>query len=237
MYELYTLLLHHRSSSFGAARAVHYPLTNSFARFLSVIFHPLLMPTLLFGVLLFQVPSVLGMDAFSSSLRLSLLVLIFVGTFAVPSLLIYYLFRSGYVKSLQLNTLEDRRLPYFLTALVYLFLAYLFTFRMELVSTVAPEIGVLLASTAISILLVGLISLSWQISAHSVGIGGVVGVIGSVMLKFSINDLFIPLLLLVLLTGFVASARLKLNAHTLSQITAGLALGFGVSLLTVIWLI
>ncbi|QMW06830.1 hypothetical protein [Spirosoma foliorum] len=195
------------------------------------------MPTLLFGVLLFQAPGVLGMDAFSISLRLSLLVLISVGTFAVPALLIYYLFRSGYVQSLQLDTLADRRLPYFLTACVYLSLAYLFLFRMQLVSTIAPEIGILVGSIAVSILLVGLISLSWQISAHSVGIGGTVGAIASLMLKFSITDLFFPLLILVILTGFVASARLKLNAHTPAQIGAGLALGVVVSWLTVLWLL
>ncbi len=191
------------------------------------------MPTLLFGLLLFQAPAVLGMDAFSGSLRLSLLVLIFVGTFAVPSLLIYYLFRSGYVQSLYLNTLTDRRLPFFLTALVYLFLAYLFAFRMEGISSLAPEIGILIGGIAVSILLVGIISLSWQISAHGVGIGGVVGIVSSMMLRFSITDLFFPLLLLVLLMGFVASARLKLNAHTPAQVSAGLTLGLIVSFMTV----
>ncbi len=217
---------------------IHYPsLTTSLARFLSVAFHPLLMPTLLFGVLLFITPGLIGMDAFSNSLRLSLLVLIFIGTFAVPSLLIYYLFRSGYVRSLHLNELADRRLPYFLTALVYTILTFVFAFRMQLVSTVAPEIAILLGSISISILLVGLISLYWQISAHSVGISGVVGSICGLMLKFSVTDLFFPLLLLVLLTGFVASARLKLNAHTPAQIGAGIALGVGVSLLAVFWLV
>ena len=210
-------------------------MTKSLAHFLSVVFHPLLMPTLLFGMLLFLVPGVLGMDAFSSSLRLSLLVLIFVGTFMVPSLLIYYLFRSGYVRNIQLTNLEDRRMPYFLTGLVYLFVAYLFTFRMQLVSDLAPEVGILIGSIAISILLVGVISLTWQISAHSVGIGGVLGVLASIMLKFSVTDLFMPLILLVLLTGFVASARLKLNAHTPAQVGAGLALGLSVSLFTVYW--
>ena len=195
------------------------------------------MPTLLFGVLLFQTPAVLGMDAFGESLRLSLLVLIFVGTFAVPSLLIYYLFRSGYVRSLHLNDLADRRLPYFLTALLYTFMTYLLAFRMQAISSVAPEIAVLLGSISISILLVGLISLYWQISAHGVGIGGVVGVIGGIMAKFSQTDLFLPLLLLVLLTGLLASARLKLNAHTPAEISAGLALGLSVSLLTVFWLV
>ena len=195
------------------------------------------MPTFLFGLLLFRVPALLGLDAFTPSLRLSLLVLIFVGTCMVPSLLIYYLFRSGYVQSLQLNSLADRRLPYFLTASIYTITAYLFAFQMQVLSTLAPEIGLLIGSIAISILLVGLISLSWQISAHCVGIGGVVGFVSSLMLKFSLTDLFIPLILLVILTGLVASARLRLNAHTPAQVGAGLALGISISLMTVFWLI
>ncbi|WP_317168081.1 hypothetical protein [Spirosoma taeanense] len=212
-------------------------MTTTLARFLSVAFHPLLMPTLLFGVLLFQVPSVLGMDAFTPTLRLSLLVLIFVGTFGVPSLLIYYLFRSGYIRTLHMTTLEERRLPYFLTALVYTAVTFLFAFRMQLISTIAPEIAVLLGSITISILLVALISLYWQISAHSVGIGGVLGAIGGIMLKFGQTDLFFPLLVLVLLTGFVGSARLKLNAHTPAQIGAGLLLGLTISVVAVFWLV
>ncbi|GAB3723224.1 hypothetical protein [Spirosoma lituiforme] len=210
-------------------------MTSRFAHFLSAVLHPLLMPTFLFGLLLFRVPTVLSLDAFSPSLRLSILVLVFVGTFMVPSLLIYYLYRSGYVSSLQLTTLADRRLPYFLSALIYFITAYLFTFQMQGLSTLAPEIGIIIGSIAVSILFVGIISLSWQISAHGVGIGGVVGVIGSLMLKFGLTDLFVPLLLLVMLSGFVASARLRLNAHTPAQVGAGLALGLLVSLLTVSW--
>lgn len=212
-------------------------LTTSLARFLSVAFHPLLMPTLLFGLLLFLAPGAIGMDAFSVTLRLSLLVLIFVGTFAVPSLLIFYLFRSGYVRSLHLSDLADRRLPYFLTALIYTFMTYLFAFQMQLVSTIAPEIAIMLGSIAVSILFVGLISLYWQISAHGVGIGGVLGGIGGLMGRFGLTDLFLPLLGLVLLTGFVASARLKLNAHTPAEIGAGLLLGLLVSLGAVFWLV
>lgn len=195
------------------------------------------MPTFVFGVLLFQTPAVLGVDVFSPTLRGSLLVLIFVGTFAVPALLIYYLFRSGYVQTLHLTTLADRRLPFFLTAGVYVLLTLLFAYRMELISTIAPEIAVLLGSIALSILLVGIVSLYWQISAHSVGISGVVGILAGVLLKFSQTDLFIPLLLGVLLTGLVGSARLKLNAHTPAQIGAGVVLGLGVSLAAVFWLV
>lgn len=193
------------------------------------------MPTFVFGILLFQVPNVLGVDVYGPTIRLSLLVLIFVGTFGVPALLIYYLYRSGLIQTLQLTTLADRRLPFFLTALVYALLTYLFRFRMELISTIAPEIGVLLGSIALSILLVGIISLYWQISAHSVGISGVVGILAGVMLKFSLTELFVPLLLSVLLTGLVGSARLRLNAHTPAQIGAGVVLGLIVSLAAVFW--
>lgn len=195
------------------------------------------MPTFVFGVLLFQVPGVLGVDGFPATWRLSLLVLIFVGTFGVPALLIYYLYRSGYVQTLYLTTLADRRLPFFLTAVVYTFLTFLFAFRMELISTVAPEIAVLLGSITLSILLVGLISLYWQISAHSVGLSGGVGILAGILLKLGQTDLFIPLLLSVLLTGLVGSARLKLNVHTPAQIGAGVVLGLGVSLGAVFWLV
>lgn len=212
-------------------------MTTRFAHFLSVVLHPLLMPTLLFALLLYLTPGLLGLDAFSPALRLSLLILIFIGTFGVPSLLIYYLFRSGYVQSLHLPTLADRRLPYFLTALVYTFLTFLFGFRMQLISTVAPEIAVLLGSITVSILLVGIISLYWQISAHGVGIGGALGAMAGLVIRFGETKLFWLLTIFVVLAGLLASARLRLNAHTPAQVGAGLALGILVSLVAVFWLI
>ena len=213
-----------------------YPLylASSLARFLSVLFHPLLMPTLLFGLLLFLAPGAVGVDTFSSALRVSLLLVIFIGTFAVPALLVFYLARMGYIGSMQLETLADRRLPYFLTALIYGFLTYLFSKQMQLISVVAPEIAVLLGSITVSILLVGIISLSWQISAHAVGIGGVLGGLAGLILRQGLAELMWPLLLLVLLAGFVLSARLQLNAHSPAQIGAGLGLGLIVSLVAVL---
>jgi len=212
-------------------------LTTPLARFLSVAFHPLLMPTLLFGILLFQAPNALGVDVFSASVRGSLLVLIFIGTFAVPSLLIYYLFRSGYVQSLYLNTLADRRLPYFLTAAVYTVVTALFGFRMETLSQLAPEIAILLGSITISILLVGIISLYWQISAHGVGIGGVTGAIAGIVAHADMVELVPALAVVIAVAGLVLSARLQLNAHTTAQTTAGLLLGLLVSFTAVVWLV
>lgn len=195
------------------------------------------MPTLLFGILLFEVPAAVGVDAFATQLRLSLLSLIAVGTFGVPALLIYVLYRTGYLRDLTLDNRADRHLPYLLTGLVYSGLTYLFARRMQLVSEVAPEISVVLGSITISILLVALISLSWKISAHGVGIGGTLGALLGIMGKFGETDLFGLVLLFVLLTGLLASARLHLDAHTPAQVVVGLALGVLVSLSAVIALV
>lgn len=204
------------------------------AHSLSVLFHPLLMPTLLFGILFFWTPGVLGLDAFSSDFRGSLLILIAVGTFGIPSILIYFLFRSGYIPSLYMDDRQDRRLPYLFTAAIYSGVTFLFATRLQLVSDTAPEIAIILGSITVSILLVALISLFWKISAHSVGIGGVLGTLIAIMLKFGETDLLVALALLTGLAGLLMSARLQLNAHTPKQVGAGLLLGLAVSL-TAVW--
>ena len=189
------------------------------------------MPTFLFGTLLAVVPSVLGVGTFTPGLRASVLLLVFVGTFAVPALLIFLLLRTGIVHSVYLNDRNDRRLPYLLTGL----LTYLFGFRLQLVSTFAPVLAVLMGSTTLSILLVGLINLYWKISAHGIGVGGTVGAIAGLLIRFGESSLLLPLAGAIVLAGAVASARLQLNAHTPAQVVAGVSVGALVSGGAVVW--
>lgn len=194
------------------------------------------MPTLLFGILFFWVPATVGVDTFTNPLLISLLSLVAVGTFGVPALLIYFLYRAGYLRNLTLDDRNDRHLPYLLTGLVYAGLTFMFARQLQLVSEIAPDLAIVLGSITLSILLVGLISLTWKISAHGVGIGGTVGALLGIMVKFGETDLFGLVLLFVVLAGLLASARLHLNAHTPAQVGAGLALGLLVSLSAVmIW--
>lgn len=156
-------------------------------------------------------------------------------TFVVPAMGIYYLYRAGYVKSLHLEDLPDRKLPYFLTAFFYAFATYFFSYQLAPLSEIAPAIGVVLGSITVSIALVGLISLRWKISAHATGIGGVVGALLGIAVKFSENNLFYPFLIFLVLGGMLVSARLQLNAHTPAQVGAGVLLGISVSIITVSW--
>jgi membrane-associated phospholipid phosphatase len=158
-----------------------------------------------------------------------------VGTFCLPALLIFLLLRSGVVRSVYLHDRNDRRLPYLLTGLVYAGLTYLFGFRLQLVSTFAPVFAVLMGSTTLSILLVGLINLYWKISAHGVGVGGTVGAIAGLLLRFGENTLLLPLAIAIVLAGAVATARLQLNAHTPAQVAAGVSVGALVSAGAIVW--
>lgn len=203
------------------------------ARAVSALFHPLLMPTLLLGLLFFTAPDVLGVDVLAPTIRITLLGFVSMTTFVLPALGIYYLYRAGYVKSLHMDALADRRLPYFITVLIYAFATYFFSFSLPPLSEIAPEIGIVLGSITVSIAMVALISLSWKISAHSVGIGGMLGAVLGIVVKFNHTNLLYALLAIILLTGFLISARLRLNAHTPAQVSAGLFLGICISLFTV----
>ncbi len=216
-------------------------LNSRLARFLSAVLHPLLMPTLLFAVLFYRAPGVIHNLQFVNAeasvavgpLRLSfatgLLWLLFMWTFLVPVLLIYWLYRLGFVQSLTLETRRERHLPYLITAVMYTVLTVFFALRMPQL----PEVALVLGSITATIALVAGINVSYQISAHAAGIGGVTGALAGLMLRQSELALFAPLLGFILLTGLLLSARLHLNAHTPAQVATGLALGLAVSLVTV----
>ncbi|GAB3256207.1 hypothetical protein GCM10027347_17870 [Larkinella harenae] len=207
------------------------------ARALSAAFHPLMMPTILFSILLFNASGALGVDAFSTTFKLSLLMLIGITTFFVPAVLIYFLHRAGHIRSLHMDELRDRRLPYFMTALLYTTTTLLFSFQLPALANIAPEIGIILGSITVSVTLVGLISLFWKISAHSVGISGIVGALLGIAIKSGEMHLLYPLVALTVLAGLLASARLLLNAHTPAQVVAGMGLGLLISLTTVLVLL
>ena len=208
-------------------------MSRRLAFFLSVALHPLLLPTYIFGVLFGLAPELVGVIALSASARVSLLVLLFLNTFVAPALVIYYMYRLGVVESLQLQTLRDRRLPYLLTIIIYSLSTYLFGWQFQPISELAPQIAVVLGSITVSLVLVALISLGWQISAHATGMGGCLGALGGVILRFGDFSLFFPLVISVVITGLLLSARLHLNAHTLAQVVTGLGLGVLVSMAAV----
>ncbi len=218
-------------------------MTTKIAQALSIILHPLLMSTYLFGIIFFASPeAIINLEAYNNSFssnllhigfKENLLIFIFLGTFASPACLIYYLFKLKLISSLQMEDLKSRRLPYFITFIFYMLLSlFLFKRFPDL-----REVPISLFTISLCIFIVFVISLFWQISAHAVGISGVLGVVAAFIFIKEIESLFIPLLILLILTGLVCAARLKLNAHTPMQIIMGLILGLSISISSTIFFI
>lgn len=208
-------------------------MNNRLAYILSVVLHPLLLPTYILGILFGMSPEVVGVSALSLAARGSLLFLLFLNTFVVPALMIYTFYRLGLVQDLHLDTRRDRRLPYLITLILYALSTYLFGWQFQPISELAPQIAVILGSITASLAVVALVSMGWKISAHATGMGGCLGALGGVVLRYGDFSLFFPLLLSILITGLLLSARLRLNAHTPAQVSAGLGVGLLISIAAV----
>lgn len=194
--------------------------------------HPLLMPTILFLLILFIAPIPLGAEPLELLMKLAVVGFVFIYTFVLPAYFVYLMKRWGLISSLKLENLKDRRLPYFVTSIIYTALGY---FLYSKNSMLFP-CGYILWSIAAVILCVGIISLWWQISAHAAGVGGMIGALAGILVQLGEQNLFFPLLFMVILSGYVISARLALNAHTPAQVGAGFLLGLGISLASIFML-
>jgi membrane-associated phospholipid phosphatase len=139
----------------------------------------------------------------------------------------------GVISSFYVDDIAERRLPYLACVVVYGVATYLFGWQLQPVGELAPQISVILASVTLSLILVTMVSYFWKISAHATGIGGSIGMISALMVRFDEPALLSPLLLTILIGGWLMSARLQLNAHTPSQILAGVFCGLLVSTGTV----
>ncbi len=146
--------------------------------------------------------------------------MVFSFSFVLPVINIYILYRLNRISTLKLENQKERTFPYVLTSCFYFGLFYLF-----LDLSVWPSIKVLIFGGGLSILLTAIINLKYKISAHMVGIGGLLGslIVVSYVLKYNAVP---QLSVLVLLAGVIATCRLYLKAHEPKQIYSGFFLGF-----------
>lgn len=197
-----------------------------FAKLVSWLFHPLLMPTL--GA--FLILNIGGYMSFTVALKMKYLVcgVIFLFTFLFPALTSFLLLKKNYIKSMNMSTIQERRLPLMLTAVFYFFTYYILRN-----TTLPPVLFLMILGATLSILLTLVITLSWKISSHMVGIGGLTGAVIGLSIKFSIN-LQLLIMTLLLLSGLIGYARLTLSAHTHYQVYLGYFVGIASMILLIV---
>jgi membrane-associated phospholipid phosphatase len=193
-------------------------------KWISIGFHPLLLPS--YGLLLSFTTNIVIL---SLSEKLQIISLCFLFTFLFPTAIALVLLKTGTVKSLEMETTPERVLPYVGAFSCNAFLSWLYNaLEFPLIFST-----ILLAST-IAILLVWCINFYWKISAHGVGIGGLLGAFLGISQRMHI-DLEIILFALTIVAILIGYSRLKLKAHNTLQVVAGFVLGLVVEFLTVLY--
>ena len=195
-----------------------------FAKIISYIFHPLIMPTIGICIIL-NTNTYIGYSTSDPTKWFTMLV-IFMSTFMLPALLAAYLLHSGLISSFHMPTANERRLPFLLTAIIYYFTYYAIR-QLPIIITefsLPSIIYVIILGATFSILLALIINFKWKISVHMIGIGGLVGTMLGVSLKYSTNFNAI-ICATILIAGLIGFSRLKLKAHRLSQVYAGFIMG------------
>lgn len=194
---------------------------NKIAKTISVIFHPLLMPIL--GVFFL----------FNSNTYLSFLVLgaqipiytiVAISTLLLPLLSLPILIYGKYIQNIYLKNNNERVLPLVLTS-IFFFLGYYIIAKITNQHFIFNSIKVFMIASLISLIFTTLITMKWKISAHMVGVGGILGLLIGLSMEYNV-DLILYVLLMIMVSGLVAFSRLKLNAHNPSQVYFGYLLGF-----------
>lgn len=185
------------------------------AQGISAISHPLLFLTIAFLVLtnLFPYYPISSNDPFFSTI----LWFVFLCTFLLPVLVIFLMMRWGMVSDITISKRDERILPMFFVAILYIGLnQYIFT----RVSMEPLFMNITYLMSAILIVTVA-ITWFWKISAHAIGIGSASGFLFLLYETSPTSSLFIALVVSILIAGIIMSARLYLNAHTPKQVYWG----------------
>lgn len=195
---------------------------NAFARIISYIFHPLLMGTYFFALMIFLLP--VALYPINSNSQLLFLSLVFITTFVLPVCLMSFLKIFGSIKSFNLESQQERIFPFFMILVLYAVFTYLLTYHNKI--GLDDNVFKFLLIIDCLVLIGALFTLFYKVSIHAIGIMGLAGILIPLN-KESDNIMLLWITIgVVVLAGIVMSARLQLNAHTPRQVLVGALSGF-----------
>ncbi len=188
------------------------------AKVISVIFHPLLIPTYLIAVLI-------NLNVFFALMipdeaKWKIIILVLITSAIFPLIILYGMYRLKLVKSLLIDSREERLYPYIATSIFFFVSCY-----MIWQINISPVYFYCLLGASILAVLTLLINIYWKISAHTVSMGGVLGILIGLQTVLLI-DIMLLIVITILISGIVGFARLRAGTHTQAQIYTGYILGF-----------
>jgi len=186
------------------------------SKFISFLFHPILMPT--YTLLLFFQFFPIVAQYMSDEKKTIIVRLTIIFTLLFPLISVYILKKLKIVSSIYMENKEERRWPLLITIGCYYLLFKLFEGFY-----IYSDVGKLLLGAMLILIFSAIISNFWKISLHMLGIGGVFGAFLALQYLFG-GDISL-IIFLILCAGFVGYARINEGAHNLKQVYMGFLLG------------
>lgn len=189
------------------------------AQIFSYVFHPLFIPVIATWYIAFIQAGYFTGIPYGE--KIYVLVRVAYNTIFFPAFTIILLKALGFIDSIFLRTRRERIIPYIA--------ANIFYFWMYLVFRSQPEVPLILTSFIFGIFLSSsfalLANIYFKISMHALGVGALLGLLLLVIFSGSSYGVFLPAMLIILLTGFVCTSRLIVSDHMPFDIYAGIFIG------------
>lgn len=182
---------------------------------ISYIFHPLLMPLLGVVFYFFKSPRFIPEEIMKAKL-----VSLFILTVILPILLYFLLKTLGKVKSIYLETTNERIIPLILNCFVVIIVLQRIITPSQIIELYFFFVGILISTMACLMLAL----FKFKASIHMISVSGLFMFLAILSIHFSININGI-LALMAIIMGAVATSRLHLNAHTYKELIMGVFIG------------
>jgi hypothetical protein len=187
------------------------------ARILSVLFHPLLVPSW-FLLVFFRLPSYVQTDI-PVRIKNMVLLFVFIMTFVLPVLVALGMWFLKLVESLEMRRRHERLLPMVVITIFF----YITFYGLKQLGVFQAATLFMLGSTVL--VLMGMVfNYFYKISQHMIAWGGFAGALFALSFMLAM-PLYFWIFGVLLASGLTGYARLKTGVHTSFEVYSGWLLG------------
>ena len=191
-------------------------MSEKIAKIVSVIFHPVLLPTL--GFILLFVSGFYSSMLSTEAIRFILLV-VFFSTAILPMLSVAVLSLNSKFDFLMPNS-RDCIIPLLFTSVFY-YIGFMLLERIHFL----PVFKLFMIASVLLIIALLIISFKWKISIHMAAVGAISATFFALSFRGGVNPMS-AIIIVIIVSGLLGTARLVLNKNNLLQVAAGYILGF-----------
>lgn len=186
-----------------------------FYKFISTILHPIVIPTI--GVMLYFL---LIENNFGSNQKLAVLGLIFATTYLIPLFILILFKKIKLIKSFKTESISERKVP----VLIMIVLFYLLGSTLQNIPNLR-DLGLLFYATSLGLIFIYIFfAFKIKASIHLLSLGITTGFFMVLSIVYSQSFLLVIMIILVL-SGLLASARLHIKAHKATEVYLGFLFG------------